>query len=104
MNIGNIGPLESLRSKVAERLRQFGGGDGGESGDGASRVQEPDQVDLSDTGRALADRARTGEGDELTEERAAEIRQRIDDGVYDSPEVIEETARQLLESGDLEQE
>ncbi|MDP2497329.1 MAG: flagellar biosynthesis anti-sigma factor FlgM [Candidatus Palauibacterales bacterium] len=104
MNIGNIGPLESLGSRMAERLRELAGSDSGDSGDGTSRVQEPDQVDLSDAGRALADRARTGEGEELTEERAAEIRERIDDGVYDSPEVVEETARQLLESGDLEQE
>lgn len=103
MNIGDIGPLDNLRSKMAERLRELAG-DGGDSGDGTSRVQGSDEVDLSDAGRALADQARAEQGQELTPERAEEIRQRVADGVYDSPEVIQETARQLLESGDLETE
>jgi len=40
-------------------------------------------------------------GDELTEERIAEIRARIASGAYNSPEVAEEIARRMLESGDI---
>lgn len=104
MNIGDIGPLDNLRSKMAERLRELGGGGEGDGDDGPSRVQGSDQVDLSDAGRALADRARSDDGEGLTAERKQQLQQRIADGVYDSPEVMEETARQILESGDLETE
>lgn len=104
MNIGDIGPLDSLRSKIAERLRNRGSEDAaGDSGDGTSRVQDSDQVDLSDAGRALADRVQS-EDEVLTPERTEELRQRVADGVYDEPEVMEETARRILESGDLETE
>ena len=40
-------------------------------------------------------------GDELPEERIAEIRRRIAAGVYDSREVLDEVARRLVESGDV---
>lgn len=40
-------------------------------------------------------------GDELSEERIAEIRARIASGAYNGPEVAAEIARRLLESGDL---
>ena len=61
-----------------------------------------DRVELSPEARALAARLEhAGEGEELTPERIAELRQRIREGVYDSPAVAEEVARRVLESGDL---
>ncbi|HEX6037815.1 flagellar biosynthesis anti-sigma factor FlgM [Longimicrobium sp.] len=61
-----------------------------------------DRVELSSEARALAARLdQPGEGRELTPERIAELRQRIRDGVYDTPDMAEEVARRVLDSGDL---
>jgi anti-sigma28 factor (negative regulator of flagellin synthesis) len=61
-----------------------------------------DRVELSPEARALAARLdQAGEGQELTPERIAELRQRIREGVYDSPAMAQEVARRVLDSGDL---
>lgn len=61
-----------------------------------------DRVELSPEARALAARLdQAGEGQELTPERIAALRQRIRDGVYDAPEMADEVARRVLDSGDL---
>lgn len=37
----------------------------------------------------------------LSDQRAAEIRQRIRERAYDAPEVIEEVTRRILDHGDV---
>jgi hypothetical protein len=65
-------------------------------------VERPDRVELSPEARAMAARLdESGGADELTPERISELRQRIRDGVYDSPAMADEVARRLLDSGDL---
>jgi len=74
-----------------------------ESGETPTRGRA-DTVEISPEARVLAS-ADPGEvqgGEALSAERIAEIRQRVDDGTYDSPEVAEEVARQILNSGDLD--
>jgi anti-sigma28 factor (negative regulator of flagellin synthesis) len=58
-----------------------------------------DKVQISDAGRALA--AREGGSTGLSPERAAQIRQRVLDGAYNSLGVVDEVARRILSSGDL---
>jgi len=61
-----------------------------------------DSVEISPEGRVLASRSQgAGEGQALSPERLEEVRGRIHDGTYDSPEVAEDVARQILRSGDL---
>jgi len=79
------------------------GSDDGDQGD-HGHVREvdasprSDRVELSNEGRALA--ADEGES-ELNAARLLEVQNRIDEGFYDRPEVVEETARRILLSGDL---
>lgn len=58
-----------------------------------------DRVQISDAGRALAQG--TGGGAALSTDRAAQIRQRVLDGAYNSLAVVDEVARRILASGDL---
>jgi hypothetical protein len=62
-----------------------------------------DSVQISDAGRALAQGAGAAHHavGGLTPERAADIRQRIRAGAYDSPQVAERVARRMLDSGDV---
>lgn len=55
-----------------------------------------DSVQISDAGRAKA----AGVEPSLSPARVHEIRQRILDGEYDSVEVLGNTARRILNSGD----
>jgi negative regulator of flagellin synthesis FlgM len=57
-----------------------------------------DNVQISDAGRALAARGGTSS---LSPERAAQVRQRVLDGAYNSLTVVDEVARRILGSGDL---
>ncbi len=65
----------------------------------ASAAGRNDKVQISDAGRALA--AREGSTTALNPERAAQIRQRVLDGAYNSLGVVDEVARRILNSGDL---
>jgi negative regulator of flagellin synthesis FlgM len=58
-----------------------------------------DQVQISDAGRALA--ARDSSKTSLDPARAAQIRQRVLDGAYNSLSVVDEVANRILKSGDL---
>jgi ribosomal protein S12 len=65
-----------------------------------SAVRRIDRVRISAEGRALI--APSGAGDtELTPEQIAEIRRRIQAGVYNSLHVVNEVARRILARGDL---
>jgi len=70
----------------------------------ASEVKSPDTVEISAEARLLAARAdeRPKQGQALSEERILEIRRWIDDGFYDLPTTVEEVARRILASGDLD--
>lgn len=63
-----------------------------------------DRVDLGNTARAPKDPA-VGVGklarasSEVREERVAEVRKNVEDGVYDKPETIEQVARKLVDDG-----
>ena len=58
-----------------------------------------DVLDLSPAARALV--ARTDDEGSLSAERLLQIRQRILDGTYDSPVVLDAVATALRSSGDL---
>jgi len=68
-----------------------------EGADDAQRTPRADRVEISRQGRELAAQLDT----RLTPERTAEIRQRIDSGFYDSPDVAGQVARGVMDSGDI---
>ena len=68
--------------------------------DKAPKPDRHDHVEISDEARALADVADVDRVP-FTEARAAEIRNRLDSGYYDRPEIVREIAERLVDSGDL---
>ena len=63
-----------------------------------------DPVDSSELERTEASEGETVHGEvraEMTPERIAEIRKRVQEGAYASPEVLDEVARRMLERGDV---
>jgi len=72
----------------------------------ASQVAEgvaADRVEISEEGRsqALAAGVASERAARTPSRQMEEIRARIQDGTYDSPEMAEMVARRILESGDL---
>lgn len=70
----------------------------------AEAPSRADRIEISAEGRRLAAQqgaAGASRPEGLTTERAQEIRQRIDSGGYDAPEVVETVARRMLERGDV---
>jgi anti-sigma28 factor (negative regulator of flagellin synthesis) len=59
-----------------------------------------DKVQISDAGRALAAKA-AETGSELTPERIAEVREKILSGAYNSLEIVDQVARNMVASGDI---
>jgi anti-sigma28 factor (negative regulator of flagellin synthesis) len=59
-----------------------------------------DTVEISAEGHTLA---QSGEVERVpfTEARAAEVRQRLESGFYDDPDVVRSIAERLIDSGDL---
>ncbi len=98
----------SIHKIGSDLIRPFGpkgGRDAGaakerDDGAGAARPERADRIEISAEGRSLAARmlgaelAPAGDLDEV----AARIRA----GFYDDPAVLDEVARRLLESGDLD--
>ena len=103
MTINHVLPSQVRASGVQRPKGEENTKAKGESGDAVSEGRS-DRVEISPEGRVLSSQSQTSveEGTGLTQERLAEIHQRMEDGTYDSPEVAEEVARQLLNSGDLE--
>ena len=63
-----------------------------------------DPVDSSESERTEASEGETVHGEvraEMTPERIAEIRKRVQEGAYASPEMLDEVARRMLERGDV---
>jgi hypothetical protein len=68
----------------------------------AKAVERTDRVEISEAGRDLALRmGRPGRGAPLSPQRLAELRERVSNGYYDTPEVTDRVARRILESGEL---
>ena len=66
-----------------------------------SSTDRTDKVEISDAGRALAAREVEVPIPGLEPARAANIRNRVLSGAYDSLSVVDTVARRLLVSGDL---
>lgn len=69
---------------------------------GAEAAGRVDRVEISAEGRLLAAQLDAPQSDTMAPARVEAIRKRIVEGVYDTPEVIENVARKLIERGDLE--
>ncbi len=99
-NIGSSGPVRPERASAVPDER-----DGADRVQRLSRVQPRDRVEISERGRALAARqelvawlqAETG----MSADAVAELLARVDEGAYNSPTIVREVARRLLQSGDL---
>ena len=66
----------------------------------AEQAPRSDQVQISDAGRAMAERAEAG-ASPISEERVSQIRSRILEGAYNQLDVVDEVARRILDSGDI---
>jgi anti-sigma28 factor (negative regulator of flagellin synthesis) len=83
--------------------------DGGPEQEGATAADKPtaaartDQVEISDRGRALASEAEAlgVQQQPLTPARIDEIQAKLESGYYDQPDIVQETAERLADSGDL---
>lgn len=71
------------------------------SGSAPAQAERADRIELSPEARAMAARLDEAGAEELTPERIAQLRQRIRDGVYDSPDIADAVAQRILGSGDL---
>ena len=99
MSIHKIGsdlirPFGPKRSEAAERKAD------GESQD-SKRAERVDQVGFSAEGLALAGLVQNVETD-VSAERISNIEARIANGFYEEPEIAEEVARRVLDSGELD--
>lgn len=102
MPIERIRP-DPLRSPDARPARgpQGAEGEGPAPVRGAEAAGKADRVEISTEGRLLAARLEADAPKALTTERVTEIRDRIDSGMYDTPEVAAAVARNLLARGEL---
>lgn len=61
--------------------------------------RDEDRIEISAEARALAEAGRTDTP--LSAEQIASLRQWVESGEFDRPEVLDVVARQMLKSGDL---
>lgn len=103
MTINHILPSE-IRANELKRSNGTGENRAKEKPEGTSPGARSDRVEISQEGRILSAKANeaTEEAQGLSQDVLEEIQRRIEDGTYDSPEMAEEVARQILNSGDLE--
>ncbi len=99
MTIHELGP-GSLGPKGPRRVRDREEASSRDATSGPSQSGRVDRVEISDEARALSSKGSLdgAAATVLTEERADEIRARIDSGAYDTPEVAEKLARLLIDS------
>lgn len=102
MTINHVLPSQ-VRASGIQRPKGEGNTKGKDGSDGVASGGRSDRVEISPEGRILSTQAQSSpdEVEDLSQEQVTLIRQRIQNGTYDSPEVAEEVARQLLNSGDL---
>ena len=88
------------------RAGQAGRADRGELGEREQKAPAPgapvrgDQVEISDQARALEAQGQVDDTP-TTQTRLAEVQGRLDNGFYEQPETVRQTANKILESGDL---
>ncbi len=99
MYVNGMGPAKGpLGPEEAPGARKADGASPGTRSDAPTGNRErADRVEISSQGRAMAEAADAG----LSAEQVSWFRGRLDAGYYDAPEVMSETARRLLRSGDL---
>jgi len=101
---GNTGPIRPDTTRGSQPADSADNANIGPVAPTPSSTDRSDRVEISDAGRALA--ARGGDVDAsssagLDPVRAARIRSRVLSGAYDTLEVVDATARRLLDTGDL---
>lgn len=100
---------DQIRSDTAGRIREEAAGGSESKARALSPVGRADRVEISDEARALAEKAQAEaaidiEGPPqpvLTPEQLEALRGRVEAGYYDRPEVLDQVADRLLDSGDL---
>ena len=96
-NTGSIIGLDGIVApKVVDKTAKVSVVSPTSSSDSSSSA---DTVQISDAGRARAARENVSSG--LDPQRAAQIRQRVLDGAYNSLDVVNKVAQRVLDSGDL---
>lgn len=92
-----------LRAGGVLKPKELNGSKGKDGPKEVSGTSKADKVEISDEGRALAagTEATVRKTGDLPPERVLEIRQRIESGWYDTPEIAGEVARRIYHSGDL---
>ena len=90
---GPLGPEGTSGPQQVDRL----GSDGPVGSEPTAGRDRADRVEISVQGRALAEADRAG----LGPEQMARLRGRVSSGFYDRPDVMSETARRMIASGDL---
>ena len=98
MSIHKIGsdlirPFGPKRTSAAEST-------GADSSEDAQRAPKADRVELSREGLELAAQI-ASEADGLSPAREAQIRERLESGFYNDPEIVDQVAQNLFASGDL---
>lgn len=102
MPIDRIRP-DMIRSPDAQPARGTQGmeGEGPAPVRGTEAAGRADRVEISAEGRLLAAQLEAAQTGALAPERAAEIRARMEAGMYDTPEVAAEIARKLIALGEV---
>lgn len=95
-----IDPTRSLdvQARALEAAAELGDRDN--AGPAGKQAARGDQVEISDEARALAEQSDV-DGIPASQARLAEVQDRLDSGYYERPEVIDEIAGRILDSGDL---
>ena len=95
--------IDPTRSLDAQARAMEAAAELGDRDDTSRTDKQPvrgDQVQISDEARALAE-LNDVDGIPGTQAQLAEIQDRLDSGFYERPEVIDEIAGRILDSGDL---
>ena len=95
-----------LRAGSTLRPKELNGSKDGDGPKALSEVRGPDRVEISREAKLLASRSEADveEQGEMSEEQVLKIRRWIEDGFYDMPATVEEVARRILASGDMDLE
>lgn len=98
MYVNGMGPNGARGPEGASGPRPADAADDARNGAAAGRARS-DRVEISAQGRALAEAETEQHG--LLPQLIVRIRGRLASGYYDRPDVMAETARRIVESGDL---
>jgi len=93
-----------LRAGSSLRPKELNGSKEKEGPREVAEAKGPDKVEISEEAKLLAAQAEAEAAEEegLPKEVVLRIRRWIDDGFYDLPTTVEEVARRILASGDLD--